>query len=388
MKASGDSPSSPVAALFCDHNAGAPVSPEVLEHFLACERRYSANPASPHAPGRKARSVLEEARQRVADTFGLRADDVVFTSGGTEAANMAVRGLGDPSKPVLCADVEHAAVHEPARRRGIVAWATDPNGAAVVHDPSDSVGLVCLVHGQSEVGTLQPIERAVAVARNQNVPLFVDAAQTLGRVPLQSVIDSGAAIALSPHKAGGLRGHGVLLGHELTRRLEPMQHGGAQEFGMRPGTQSPSLASANALAIANAVREQPERSAVMREAREAFLRGLRDATHSANAGFYRVLTPILDSLPNTLMLCTTTTAIDGRNLLVALDLAGVHASRGSACSSGAPTPPRILAAMGLNEATANTCVRYSFGWRTDEVTHCHEAGARVGELLTKLARKK
>jgi len=365
---------------FCDFNAGAPVLDEVLEEFVATERRCPANPASTHAAGRRARGVLEGARERIANAFALRADDVVFTSGGTESANLAVRGLGDESLPVLLAPVEHPAVYEPAMQRGALEWDIDATGRAIVRRPEQPFGLVCMVHAQSELGTLQPVDEALELANACDVPCFVDAAQTLGRVPLAGICEQGAVLALSPHKAGGLRGHGVLLGRDVAARLRPMTRGGSQELGVRAGTQSPALAAANALAIERAVREQSQRAERMARVREEFLVALRASGES-----FRVLTPLRDSLPNTVMLCFE--GVDGHSLLPALDLAGVHASRGSACSSGAPTAPRVLTSMGIDDAVSRTCLRLSFS-ACEDATKWRRVGALVGEVVARLRKKK
>ena len=364
---------------FCDFNAGAPVQPDVLEEFVATERRCPANPASSHAAGRRARGALEQARERIAKLFDLPAGDVVFTSGGTESVNLAVHGLGDPRLPVLLADVEHPAVRESAERRGVSKWQIDATGAAIVRTPEQAIGLICLVHAQSELGTLQDTAAAIDVARTNAVPVVIDAAQSLGRVAVQHLIASDAVVALSPHKAGGLRGHGVLLGRGLESKLEPLMLGGGQEFGLRPGTQSPSLAAANALAIELAITEQPQRAREMEKNRRAFLEGLE-----ARLSQFRVLTPLDNSIPNTVMLCFED--VEGRNLLPALDLAGVQASHGSACSSGSMTAPKILTAIGVADARARACVRFSFGWH-NRAAECAHVGALVGDVMLRLSKK-
>lgn len=365
---------------FCDANAGAPALPEVLEEFVVAERRFPANPSSVHAAGRDARGALEQARERIAAALQVGGNDVVFTSGGTEAGNLAVRGLGDLSRPVLLGELEHPAVRESAQQRGQIVWDVDATGAVVVTTPPEPVGLVALVHAQSEVGTLQPVEAAAEVAQGAGAPLFVDAAQTLGRVALQPVLALDAVVALSPHKAGGLRGHGVLVGRDLHARLAPLMHGGGQEFGLRPGTQSVALAGANALAIELAVEACDERAARMIQNRDAFAAAVRDSGCR-----HRVLTPLHASVPNTIMLCFE--GLDGRSLLPALDLAGVQASHGSACSSGSPTPPPVLAAMNVDAALARSCVRFSFDW-FDRVDACSRAGATVGAVALRLCKKK
>jgi cysteine desulfurase len=368
------------AAFYCDFNAGAPVEPDVLERFLAVERDAPGNPASVHGPGRRARAVLETAREQIAAALGVAADCVLFTSGGTESANLAVHGLGDPRLPVLLSDAEHPAVMEPARARGIVPWRVDEHGEARVEDPRCAVGLICLVHAQSELGTLQPVADAAALSKRLGVPMFVDAAQALGRVPLEVALERADAVALSPHKCGGLRGHGVLVVRDAAARLRPMLRGGGQEQTLRPGTQSPALAAANALAIERAVREQPWRAAKMASARTSFLRGLRDS-----AAGHRVLTPLERSVSNTAMIAFS--HIEGRNLLPALDLSGIHASHGSACSSGSPTPPQILMALGLAADAARACVRFSFGFR-DSSDDAERAGRRAGDVVAALQKKK
>ncbi|MBL8731365.1 MAG: aminotransferase class V-fold PLP-dependent enzyme [Planctomycetes bacterium] len=366
-------------AVFCDHNAGGPVAPEVLERFLTVERECPGNPASQHAPGRRARAVLEQARQQIADAFEVAAADVVFTSGGTEAANLAVLGLGEPSLPVQVSPAEHPAVLEPAQLRGARWWTVDAEAAVQLTEPEPNVGLLCLVHAQGEVGTLQPVLAAAAMAARRRLPLFVDAAQTLGRVAVEPVVAAGAIVALSPHKAGGLRGHGVLLGHDLHARLRPLLRGGGQELGHRPGTQSPSLAAANALAIVRALTDCASRGAHMAAVRCAFLAALGESGVQ-----HDLLTPLTASLPNTAMLCFP--HVDGRNLMPALDLAAIHASHGAACSSGAPTPPRILVAIGRDDVQARACVRFSFG-ANDDCAALHAAGHRVGELVLRLQKK-
>ena len=365
---------------FCDANAGVPALPEVVDEFIRVEQQFPANPASAHAAGRRARGALEQARELIAEAMQVAREDVVFTSGGTEAGNLAIRGLGDINLPVLMGDLEHPAVHESAAQRGTIAWDVDESGCVVVTNPQDPVGLVALVHAQSEVGTLQKVEEAAAVAAGCEAPVFVDAAQTLGRVPLGSVIDTGAAVALSPHKAGGLRGNGALVGHDIHRRLRPLMYGGGQELGLRPGTPSVALAAANAMATKLAVRECERRAEVMLRNRAAF-HGALVATGCPA----QVLTPLQQSIPNTIMMCFE--GVEGRSLLPALDLAGVQASHGSACSSGSPTPPRVLASMKVSEQLARACVRFSFDWfERDE--ECAQIGALVGALALRLRKKK
>lgn len=360
-----------------DHNAGTAVDARVLEAFVQVERECPGNPASAHAEGRRSAAVVEAARSRIAAALAVDADDVLFCSGGSEANNCAVRGLGDPALPVLLAPLEHPSVLVPARARGTVEWSVDPDGRARIAAPARPVGLVCLVHAQSEVGAAQDVVGAADLAANMRVPLHIDAAQSLGRLPL-AVLLRADSIALSPHKAGGLRGSGVLIVRHSAGPLRPLLLGGGQERSLRAGTVSPALAAATALAIELAVREQPDRAAAMLRARTAFAGAL-----DRGGVRCRTLTP-RDALPNTLMLAFPD--VDGRSLLPALDLAGIAASHGSACSTGSPQPPMVLTAMGLADAAARACVRFSFGPNDD-----HEfgaaAGAAVAAVLAPLQKK-
>jgi cysteine desulfurase len=350
---------------YFDHNACTPVDERVLARFLDVEAQYPGNPGSLHESGRKARSVVEQAREEVARALGVPADEVLFVSGGTEANNMIVLGAGDLELPVLLAPVEHPSVLEAAAQRGHVLWEVDKSGAAVVAPPDSEqgIGLVCLVHGQNEVGTLQPVVAAAVVARDLGAPLHVDASQTLGRCPVADVIGVAASVTLSTHKAGGLRGSGVLICRN--QDLRPLLWGGGQQQGRRPGTESPALAAASALAVTLAVEEQPARSTKMLAARAAFAAELPTSI--------TWITPKDNSLPNTLMCLFE--GIDGRVLLPALDMAGIEASQGSACSSGSPTPPLVLRAMGLDDQTARACVRFSFSDHT--TTELASRGGRV-----------
>jgi len=359
---------------YLDHNAGVPVEPRVLQCFLEVEERCPGNPGSLHGAGRESGATLEKARSAVAGALGVADREVFFVSGGTEANNLAVLGGGDPDKPVLLSEVEHPSVLQACEPRGRVLWQVDRQGRACIEEPPSPVGLLCLVHGQNEVGSLQPMGAAADLADSLGVPLHVDASQTLGRVSLSEVLDRAASVTLSVHKAGGLRGMGVLIVKGGSHALRPLMRGGAQEQGLRPGTPSPAMAAATALAIEIAVAEQPQRARAMQAARQTFEIALTGVEMQR-------LTPE-HSLPNTLMLMFS--GLDGRILLPALDMAGLQASQGSACSSGSPRPPIVLRAMGLSEEQARACVRFSFSHH--DMAQSTESGMRVAEVLRNLQR--
>jgi len=362
---------------YLDHNATSPADPRVLERFMQVERDCPGNPASVHAAGRRARATVEAARSQAARALGVGPADLLFTSGGTEANNCAVLGLGDPNLPVLLAPTEHPSVLEPARARGTVEWPVDREGRAIVAAVDQPVGLVCLTHAQGETGTLQPVNTAADLADDLHAPLHVDAAQTLGRAPLEAVMAQADSVAFSCHKAGGLRGSGLLFVGEANKLLRPLLRGGGQQSRLRPGTMSPAMAAASALTVELAVTEQQERAQRMHAARSAFLANLGSLS-------VRVLTPLEGSVPNTLMLALD--VVDGRSLLPALDLEGIAASRGSACSAGTPQPPLILSAMGLDDRVARACVRISFG-PLDDIEFATAAALRFASIVARLLKK-
>jgi cysteine desulfurase len=341
---------------YFDHNSCTPVDPRVLDRFREIEEKVPGNPGSLHATGRRAGGVVEDARYQVATALDVDPDHVVFVSGGTEANNIAILGSGDPELPVLCAAVEHPSVLQSAEQRGVAWWKVDANGIAIITRPTVAIGMIALTHGQNEVGSVQPVAAAAELARRLGVPLHIDASQTLGRCSVAAVVAAASSITFSTHKASGLRGMAILIDKNIDTR--PRFFGGGQQRDRRPGTESPSLVAATALALELAITEQEERAAKMREARDAFANELE-------GGDIRSLTPT-HSLPNTIMFQFD--GIDGRELLPALDMAGVEASQGSACSSGSPTPPLVLTAMGLSDRVARTCVRFSFSFRTTRET--------------------
>ncbi|MEZ5966607.1 MAG: aminotransferase class V-fold PLP-dependent enzyme [Planctomycetota bacterium] len=369
--------------VYLDHNATSPMDRRVLARLVAAERTFLANPSSLHTAGRRAQGVVEQARQLIATHLTVEPESVVFVSGGTEANNLAVLGIGAAERGVAASVAEHPSVLEAARSRGWLALPVDRDGrpgfrATGWTADNAAPAVVCAVYGQSEVGTLSDLAAARRFANTVGAVLHVDATQALGRVDLAPAIAAADSIALSLHKAGGPRGIGILVARGKASPLRPLTHGGGQEGGRRAGSVSPALASAAAATIRFAVTERNLRSEAMRTARDAFWE-----IASTLPGVVKV-TPDEDVLPNTLMIAFTR-VVDARTLLPALDLVGVDASQGSACSSGSPQPPPVLAAMGLDEASARRCVRFSFAHTT--MRDAAQLGARrVVEVHARLVR--
>jgi len=349
--------------------------PEALEAMTA-ELVAVGNPSSQHTSGRRARRVVEESRESIAAVLGVAPGDVVFTSGGTEADNLAVKGLyragraADPDRTqVLSSAVEHHAVLDAVEHLG------DREGADVRWLPVDNLGrldvgwlkeslvagegrvaLVTVMWANNEVGTIQPVREVAELCADVGVPFHSDAVQAVGQVPVDASIPT--TLAASGHKVGGPLGVGVLAARR-SAVIEPLVHGGGQERDIRSGTlDTPSIAGLAAALIA---------ADADREVRGARVRGLRDelvrrVVHEID-GVTRNGDPV-DCLPGIAHLSFE--GCEGDALLLLLDAAGIECSRGSACSAGVPQPSHVLLAMGLDALTARSSLRFSLGRTTTE----------------------
>ncbi len=372
--------------IYLDHAATTPVRPEVRAAMEPFFGPTFGNPSSAHRWGRAARAALDEARERVAQTVGARPDEIVFTSGGTEADNLAVLGAWrarrDPARRgVVSTPVEHkavlAAVHQ-AEEEGAAArlMAVDADGCVDASAPElDADAALCSVLWvNNETGVVQPVPALAARARTLGVVFHTDAVQAFGKLPIDVAAIGVDLLTVSGHKVGAPKGIGAL----YVRRgvpLAPMLHGGAQDRGRRPGTENVAYAVALAAAAELAVEE--------READRARLGALRDALEAL----------ILASVPDAVIhgrgaeraphVCNVSVpGADGAALLMALDLRGVAASGGSACQTGNVEPSHVLLAMGVAPDLAASAVRFSVGALTTPT--CVE---RVGALFPALVVK-
>ena len=360
---------------YLDHAATSPIRPEALAAMTA-ELALVGNPSSLHSAGRRARRVVEESRESIAAALGVPAGDVVFTSGGTEADNLAVKGIyrsrrvEDPRRTrVLSSAIEHHAVLDPvehlARREGAdVRWlAADDLGRTrldwfereLTASP-DEVALVTMMWANNEVGTVQPVAEVAALCAEHGIPFHTDAVQALGAVEVDGAVAS--TLALSAHKIGGPHGVGALVVRKGVA-LEPLLHGGGQERDIRSGT----LDSASIAGFAAAVVE----SGADREERGARVRGLRDQLVKRVVDEIDGVTRNGDPdhcLPGIAHLSFE--GCEGDALLLLLDAAGVECSRGSACSAGVPQPSHVLLAMGRDAVQARSSLRFSLGWSSTQ----------------------
>ncbi|MEU7002054.1 cysteine desulfurase family protein [Nonomuraea sp. NPDC046570] len=353
---------------YLDHAATTPMLPEAIEAMTA-QLGKVGNASSLHAAGRQVRRVVEESRETIAESMGARPSEVVFTSGGTEADNLAIKGLywaREPRRRILVSSVEHHAALDPAH------WLADHQGgevelldvdefgrvhpdtlrAAIERDP-DSVALVSVMWANNEVGTVQPVRALSAIAHDHGVPFHTDAVQAVGVLPV-SFADSGAeALTLTGHKVGGPMGVGALL---LARGVTPVSvlHGGGQERDVRSGTLDAPAIAGLAAAVHAAVRNQEELAVRLTGLRDDLITRVREAVPGV------VLNGDPDDrLPGNAHFSFP--GCEGDALLMLLDAKGVECSTGSACSAGVAQPSHVLLAMGAEATRARGSLRFTLG---------------------------
>jgi cysteine desulfurase len=352
--------------IYLDHNATTPLHPTVWEAMRPFLTDVFGNPSSLHSEGRQARDAVEEARQHVARLLGASAEEILFTSGGTEADNLAILGsvLGRRRQGghIITSQVEHPAVLGSCQTLETQGFRVSrlPVGSAGTLEPDDLARaltedtlLVTLMHANNEVGSLQPIRECAALARAQGVLMHTDAVQSVGKIP--ALVDELGVdlLSLSAHKLHGPKGIGAL----YVRRgvaLDPMMTGGPQEWGLRGGTEHVAaivgLGAAAQLVAASMAVEMPQVAALRDRLEQGILATIPDvAVNGAGA----------PRLPTTTNLSFK--GVDGQSLVVALDLKGVATSTGSACSSGSLEPSHVLIAMGLSDEWLRGAVRFSLG---------------------------
>jgi cysteine desulfurase len=361
---------------YLDHAATTPMHPQAVD-LMSELLGQVGNASSLHATGRRARRIIEESRETVAAALGARPSEVVFTSGGTESDNLAVKGLfwarlaaDSRRKKVLVSAVEHHAVldsavwleeHEAAELVVLPVDATgriDPAVLRVVieSDPT-SVAMVSVMWANNEVGTVEPITALAAVAADYDVPLHTDAVQAIGALPVDFAASGVAALTVTGHKLGGPVGTGALL---LGRDVDcvPILHGGGQERDVRSGTLDVPGIAAFALAVELAVKEQSERAAWLRELRDEMVARVLAVVPGAQLNGDPTLSPEL-RLPGNAHFSFPD--CEGDALLMLLDAHGVECSTGSACSAGVARPSHVLLAMGHEDDRAKSSLRFSLG---------------------------
>jgi cysteine desulfurase len=368
--------------IYLDHNATTPVLPEVAEAVRHAEAVAFGNPSSSHAAGRKARQALEDARERIAALLGAHPDEVTFTSGATEANNLAVLSWASAGLPFAAAShLEHPCVIEPLRKLEagnvrLAWWPVDARGV-VRPAPLAEPALVCVMLANHETGAIQPV-RDVAAALPPGSHLHCDAAQAVGKVPVSFRELGTHTLTASGHKFGGPKGVGVLVARRETP-VRPLLFGGHQQKGIRPGTEPVPLAVGMAVALEQASRNWTAN----REKLETLRVRLWERLHALAAPVVLNGPEIgaADCVPTTLNLSFPGCRAD--LLLMALDLAGVACSTGSACSSGSLLPSPVLRAMGVPEAVLRSALRFSFA-PTVGLADLDEAADRIGAAVRRM----
>lgn len=350
-------------AIYLDHNATTPMDSRVLAAMQPYLEGPYGNPSSLHRAGRAARDGIDAAREQVAKLAGAQASQVVFTSGGTEADNLAIKGVAAAREgAIVIGEFEHPAILESARAlakegREVIEISAMANGLVDVEQLHQSVAgkqlaLISLMAANNETGVLQPTQQVMQLAHDQGALFHSDAVQAAGKLPLAFKDDGMDLLSLSSHKIYGPKGVGALV---MTRNvpMEPLLHGGGHENGMRSGTENVAAIVGFGMAAELALAEREARSAHCLQLRQALEAGLDQI-----AGVV-IFAQESERLPNTTQFRLP--GYDGETLLMALDRQGIAVSSGSACSSGKAEPSHVLMAMGIDHSDASGAIRVSFG---------------------------
>jgi cysteine desulfurase len=374
--------------IYLDHAATTPVRREVFEAMRPFYEGRFGNPSSTHRWGREARAALDEARERLARCLGAHSDEVYFTSGGTEADNMAVLGAwrarrAEGRRAVVATPLEHkavlGAVHQVAKEGGEERTAEVTSDGVVDIDSfaavaREDVAICSVMWVNNEIGTIQPIEELVSIAKSHGALFHTDAVQAFGRIPIDARTVPFDVLSISGHKFCAPKGVGAIFIRRGTP-VEPLLHGGAQNRGRRPGTENVAaavgLATAAELAVAEREAEWQRVESLRNRLEAVILEQLPDAVVHGR-GAPRAPHIVNISVPGT----------DSESLLMALDLRGVACSAGSACQSGSVDPSHVLSALGVRADLETAAIRMSLGCLT--TAECVE---RAADIFAKLAAK-
>ena len=355
--------------VYLDWNATTPLRPEA-KAAMAAAWDISGNPSSVHAEGRQARRLVEEARASISAAVGGRPQDVIFSSGGTEANALALtpglrRGAGQPAERLLVSAIEHTSVLSGGRfpAETIATIKVTPSGVvdlghlrALLHDGPPA--LVSVMLANNETGAIQPVAEVAEIVHAAGGLLHVDAIQAFGKLPFDIRSMGADLVTLSAHKIGGPKGVGALVLAADVQGLEPLLRGGGQELGRRAGTENVAGIAAFGAAAKAAMGLLEGNAARLRDLRDSLEQGLRQTRGMI------VFSGDVQRLPNTTLF--TVPGLKAETAVIGFDLAGIAVSSGSACSSGKVQPSHVLAAMGLGRDLAQGAVRLSLGWSTTE----------------------
>jgi cysteine desulfurase len=353
--------------IYLDHNATTPLDPQVVERMARAMREVWGNASSVHHFGQQAKAALDEARGQVASLLGAEASEIVFTAGGTESDNLAIRGAAEALEPsgrkhLVTSAIEHEAVLNTMKslvKRGwrMTAVPVDASGIVSIdrlrEAVTDDTALVSVMHANNEIGTIQPIAELAAIAHEHGALFHTDAVQSAGKIPIDVRALGVDLLSIAGHKFYGPKGTGALWLKRGVRLIAPMT-GGKQERSRRAGTENvPALVGfgvAAALAKPKAATDGP-RLAALRDRLEAGILASVSGTERNGAASPRVANTTNISIAR----------IEAESILIGLDLAGIAVSSGSACSSGTLEPSHVLKAMGMPHGRTLGSIRFSFG---------------------------
>lgn len=381
--------------IYLDNNATTKIDPRVLEAIAQCWASGPLNASSQHGLGRAARNRLDEAISQLggllqADVDSPSGDALILTSGGTEANNLAIGGIGDPAAPLVISSIEHpsvlaAAAAQAAAGRSVRVIPVGADGVIDLEAAEQMIagaqprpGLVSVMAANNETGVVQPLAAVAAICRTAGVPLHSDAAQWIGKLPFSFAACGATAVTLAAHKFHGPVGIGALV-VRAGAKVRPQLHGGDQQLAHRPGTEPVALAVGMAEALRLASEALPESQTRLRQYRDRLEQGLGDAAEGlvVHGG-------AAERLPGTS--CLSFPGIDRQTMLLALDVAGVACSSGSACASGSSQPSPVLRAMAVDPALVDGALRFSFS-RFSTAEDTEQAIAIICRQYNRLRKK-
>jgi cysteine desulfurase len=380
--------------VYFDYNATAPPSSEVVERVAAATRDLFGNASSVHHFGQQAKAALDEARSSVASLINADPSEIVFTAGGTESDNLALRGAAEALEPtgrkhLIATAIEHEAVLNTLKALARRGWRTtllsvDQSGVVtpdrVQEAIADDTALVSVMHANNEIGTIQPVAEIAALVRQRGLLFHTDAVQSAGKIPVDVKALGVDLLSLSAHKFNGPKGAGVLYVRRGTR-MQPILTGGKHERNRRAGTENTPAIAGMGVAARQAMQKLDAEAARLSALRDRLEAGILESvpgTAVNGAGSPRV--------PNTTNISFD--RIEAESLLIALDLEGIAVSTGSACSSGTLEPSHVLKAMGLPVHRTQNSLRFSLGLFSTqpEVDRVVETLPRLVEKLRSLTR--
>jgi len=373
--------------IYLDYTATTPTHPEVVKAMLPYFTDAFGNPSSIHSYGQEAKGAIEEARDKVAALIGAQGEEIIFTSGGTEADNFAIKGVAYANEPkgnhIITSSIEHHAVIETCKfleRRGfrVTYLPVDEYGLVDPNDVKKAITnktiLISVMHANNEIGTIEPIAEVGRIAREAGIYFQTDAVQTVGHIPVD-VNDLGVdLLSMSAHKLYGPKGIGALYIRKGTK-LVPFMHGGEQEGRRRASTENVPGIVGFGKAVELAQQEMDEEAKQLTYLRDRLINSLLQKIDHTRLNGHP-----LKRLPNNVNVSVN--FVEGESMLLNLDLEGICASTGSACSSSSLEPSHVLLAMGLPPEQAHGSLRFSLGkWTTEEDI------AQVLEVLPRVVAK-